>query len=91
MGKEDRLEVYDTVWGAVASQISISMTQTFILGDFLEYLRLGQEKYVEPLQKLCADVASDRTWAEKGLHITNLHVADLETQGLENFPEWRKN
>ena len=69
MGKEDGLEVYEKVWGAVAYQISISMTHTFILGDLLEYLILEQEKYVERLQKLCANVALDRNWAEKGLHI----------------------
>ena len=90
VGKEDGLEVYEKVWGAVASHISIAMTHTFILGDLQESLSLRQDKYVERLQKLCADVALDRTWAEKGLHTTNIRVADLEAQGLENFPEWRK-
>ena len=42
---------------------------------------------MEPLQNLCAKVAADRPWAEKVLHTTNILVASLETQGLENFPE----
>ena len=49
VGKEDGLEVYEKVWGAVASHISIAMTHTFILGDLQESLSLRQDKYVERL------------------------------------------
>ena len=45
---------------------------------------------MELLQNLCADVATDRTWDDKGLHTTNIRVVELEAQGLENFPEWRE-
>ena len=58
VGKEDGLEVYKKVWGAVASQLSITMPYTFRLGAFLEYLSLKQDISVERLQKLCSDVAS---------------------------------
>ena len=87
-GNEDGPEVYEKVWGAVASQIFITMPQTFRLGAFLEYLRLIQERAVYCLQKLCANVALDRTWADKGLHTTNIFVSGLETQGLGNLPGW---
>ena len=81
------MDVYAKLWGAVASQISITMPQTLRLGAFLESLSWRQYKSVERLQKLCADVASDRTWSEKGLHTTNLCVAYLEAQDLEKLPE----
>ena len=77
--------------GSLCSQISIVIPQRFILGAFLESLRLIQDRSMELLQKLCADVATDRTWADKSLHTTNLCVADLEAQGLKKFPEWQKN
>ena len=38
----------------------------------------------------CANVTSERNWADKGLHTTNLRVTDLEAQELENLPEWRE-
>ena len=43
---------------------------------------------MERLKKLCANVASDRTRDDKGLHTTNLCVEDLEAKGLEKLPEW---
>ena len=88
--KEDGIEVYEKVWGASASKISNAMTQTFRVGSFLESLILRQDRAVELLQNLCADVATDRTWDDKGLRTTNLRVVELEAQGLENFPEWRE-
>ena len=87
--KEDGIEVYEKVWGASASKNSNSTTQTFRVGSFLESLILRQDRAVELLQNLCADVATDMTWDDKGLHTTNLRVVELEAQGLENFPEWR--
>ena len=66
------------------------MPQTFILGDFLDSLSLRQDRAVEPLQNLCADVASDRTWDDKDIHTTNLRAEDLEAQGLEKLPVWRE-
>ena len=83
--------MYKKIWGASASQISIEMPQMFRVGDFLESLSLIQDRAVELLKKLCADVAADSTWADKGLLTTNICVADLEAQGLENFHEWQEN
>ena len=45
---------------------------------------------MERLKKLCANVASDSTRDDKGLHTTNLCVEDLEAKGLEKLPEWRE-
>ena len=72
VGKENGIEVYDKVWGDLASQISIAMTHTFRVGYFLESIRLRQDRAVELLQKLYADVAADRTWSDEGLRTTNL-------------------
>ena len=87
VGKEYELELYNKVWGALASQISIAIPHKFRLGAFLESLILRQYRAVELLKNVCANVATDRTWAGKGLFTTNIRVTDLETQGLENFPE----
>ena len=83
--------MYKKVWVGLASKLSISMPQTFRLGDFLESLILRQYRAVELLQNICANLDADRTWTGKGLRTTNFRVEDLETQGLENFPEWRGN
>ena len=83
--------MYKKVWVGLASKLSISMPQTFRLGDFLESLILRQYRAVELLQNICTNVDADRTWTGKGLRTTNFRVEDLETQGLENFPEWRGN
>ena len=90
VGKEDVLEVCDKVWGYLSSHLSIALPQTLILGDFLESLSLMQDRAMDLLQNLCPYVAADRTWADKVLFTTNLRVAYLETQGLENFPDWRE-
>ena len=66
------------------------MPQTFILGAFLESLSLRQDRAVERLQNLCANVALDSTWDYKGFRTANLRVAYLEVQGLENLPECRE-
>ena len=60
VGKEYGLELYNKVWGDLASQISIAMPHKSRLGAFLEYISLRQDRAVELLQKLCADVAADR-------------------------------
>ena len=91
VGKEYVLEVYYKVWGDLDSQIYIAMPQTFRLGAFLESLSLRQDRAVYLLQKLCADVAADRTWYNRGRLATNICVADLEAQGLQNFPERWEN
>ena len=90
VGNEDGLEVYKKVRGDVSTHIPITMPQSFRLGAFLESLSLRHDRAVERLKKLCADVASDRTWDDKVLHTTNLRVEDLEAQVLENLPEWRE-
>ena len=90
VGNEDGVEVHDKVWGASASHLYISIPQTFRVGFLLESLSLRQDISVELLQNLCANVAAERTWAEKGLHKTNIGVLDLEAQGWEKFPEWRE-
>ena len=87
VGKGDGLEVYKKVWGALAYQLSTFTPSTVRLGHFLESLILIQYRAVDLLKKLCADVDSDRTWYDKGLHTKNIHVANLEAQGLEDFPE----
>ena len=71
---ENGLEVYQKVWEAWASQISIAMPQTFRVGYFLEYLSLRQDRAVELLQNLCTNVAVYSTWADEGLCTTKLHV-----------------
>ena len=38
VGKDDGLEVYEKVWGALAYQLSIAMPQTFVLVYFIESL-----------------------------------------------------
>ena len=78
--KEYGIAVYKKVWGSLESQLSISMPQTFRLGAFLESLSLIHDRAVEILQKLCTDVAVDRSWTDKGLCTTNLSVVDLEAQ-----------
>ena len=83
--------MYEKLWGDSDSQISISMPQMFRVGYFLKYLSLRQDRAVELLKNLCADVAADRTWDDKGLRTTNLRTVELEAQGLENFPEWKEN
>ena len=90
VGNEDGLEVYKKVRGDVSTHIPITMPQSFRLGAFLESLSLRHDRAVERLKKLCVDVASDRTWYDKGLHTTNLRVEDLEAQVLENLPVWRE-
>ena len=52
VGKEDGIDVYKKVLVDLASKISISMPQTFMLGDFLESLILRQDRAVEILQNL---------------------------------------
>ena len=74
------------VMGDLASQISIAMTHTFRVGDFLDSLSVRQYRVVELLRKLCTDVVADRTWANEGLRTTNICVVSLEAQRLENFP-----
>ena len=91
VGKEDVIEMYEKLWEASVSQLSISVSPTFRLEDFLYSLSLIQGIAVEFSKKLCADVAADSTWADKGLLTTNICVADLEAQGLENFHEWQEN
>ena len=70
--------------------MSIAMPHTFRVEYFLEPLRLRQDRSVKLPQKLCADVAADRTWDDKGLHTVNLRFVELEAQGLEQFPECRE-
>ena len=53
VGKEDGLEVYEKVWGSSASELSITMPQTFRVGYLLESLRLRQDRAVDIL-KICA-------------------------------------
>ena len=76
--------------GVLYYQISIDLPQTFRVGYFLESLIVRQERAVELLKNLCADVSTDRTWANKGLHTKNILVVELEVQRLENFPEWQE-
>ena len=45
---------------------------------------------MEILQNICTNVAVERTWDDEGLRTANLRVVDLEAQGLEKVPEWRK-
>ena len=45
---------------------------------------------MEILQNICTNVAVDRNWDDEGLRTANLRVVDLEAQGLEKVPEWRK-
>ena len=52
---------------------------------------MRQYIYVELFQKLCINLATDRSWSDEGLRTTNIYVVDLEAQELENFPEWREN
>ena len=58
------------------------MPQTPRVGYFLESLRLRQDRDVELLKNLCADVSMDSTWADEGLLTTNICVKDLEAPGL---------
>ena len=90
VGKEDGLEVYEKVWGDSAFQISINLSHTLRVGDFLESLSVRQERDVELLQKLWDDLAADRTWDNESLHTTNIRTVDLEAQGLEKCTEWRE-
>ena len=76
-GKEDGLEMYKKVWGDSASRISIAIPHTFRVVSFLESLRFRQDRAVELLQKMCANVDLDRTWSDKGLHTTTICVVDL--------------
>ena len=48
---------------------------------------MRQDRAVELLKNMCADIYVDSTWADEGLLTTNLCVEGLEAQGLENFPE----
>ena len=48
--KQDVLELYEKVWGTLASQLSMAMPQTFRMGAFLESLILTQDIAVELLQ-----------------------------------------
>ena len=82
VGKEDGIEVYNKVWGALESHLYIATPQTFKLESFLESLILRQDRAVELLQKICNYVAADRNWADKGLCTMNLRVVDLKMQGL---------
>ena len=66
VGKKDGLEVYVKVWGDLASQLSIAMSRTFMMGYFLEYIRSIQERAVELLKNLLVGVATDSTWADEG-------------------------
>ena len=90
VGKEDRLEVHDKVWEDLASKISIAITQTFRVGALLESFSLRQDRAADLFQKLCANMDAGRTWDDKGIPTTNLHVVDLEAQELEKIPEWRE-
>ena len=77
VGKEDVIEMYEKLWEASVSQLSISVSPTFRLEDFLYSLSLIQGIAVEFSKKLCADVAKDRTWSEIGVLTTNICVTDL--------------
>ena len=74
VGKEDGIEVYNKVWGALESHLYIATPQTFKLESFLESLILRQDRAVELLQNLCTNVAVYSTWADEGLCTTKLHV-----------------
>ena len=72
VGKEDRLYVYEKVWGASAYQISIAMPQRFRVENFLESLNLRHDRAVELLKNMCADVSADRICVNEGLLKTNI-------------------
>ena len=67
------------------------MLQNFRIVYVLESISLRQDRAADLLKNTCADVATDRTWADEGLRTSNLHLADLEVQGLEKFTDWREN
>ena len=82
--------MYEKLWGASASHISVTMPQTFSMGYLLESISLRQEIAVDILQNLCADVAMERTWSDKGLPTKNIFVVYLEAQGLKISLSGRK-
>ena len=47
--------------GDLASQLYIAMTQRFGVGSFLDSIIVRQDRSVDLLKNLCADVAVDRT------------------------------
>ena len=85
VGKEDGLELYDKLWGASASHISISMPQTFRMGYFLESLIFKQDRDMEILKNMCANVAADINWADKGPPHNKYFCGRLGGAGVGKF------
>ena len=70
---------YEHDWNSdLQKHYESQLIKDFRVGYFLESRSLIQERTVELLQNLCADVAVDRTWSDKGLRTTNILLVDLE-------------
>ena len=70
---------YEHDWNSdLQKHYESQLIKDFRVGYFLESRSLIQERTVELLQNLCADVAVDRTWSDKGLRTTNIILVDLE-------------
>ena len=53
------------------------MPQVFRMGGFLESISVIQDRVAELLQNVYSDVAADRTWDNRCLRKTNLHMVYL--------------
>ena len=88
---DEGLTIYEKMLEASDLVHSINMLQTFWVGLFLEAIIWRQEKAVEILGDLCRDVLEDRAWVDESILSKNLKLADIESQDVYNFLEYKEH
>ena len=83
---DEGLTIYENIRKASTSVHSIDMPQDFWVGLLLKSIIRRQEKVVDLLGTLYRDVLVDWEWLDESTLSANLRLADIEVQGVSNFP-----
>ena len=61
------------------------------MGLFLKAVSRSQEKAMDLLGTLCRDFLLYRVWVDESILSTNLRLADIESQVVSHFPEFKEH